>query len=126
MTYSEQVTQLALNASVAVFVLMGTTPGDVEFLPLKPNAADENTLAALRDRWPGRGLRQVGCMGLSFDMTPLSVFKEPLAPEQFDALSYAFLTYAYALLGERFTRQRESAEIRALQYWWSLPDMRAN
>ena len=56
-TYSEKSTQLAVDASVAVLALLGTAPGDVEFIPIKPILADENIHAELKARWPGRGLR---------------------------------------------------------------------
>lgn len=63
MTYQEQSAQLAIDASVAVQVLMGT-PDDIEFVPLKPQPADSSMWADIKARWSGRGLRSVGVIGL--------------------------------------------------------------
>lgn len=121
-TYSEKSTKLALDSSVAVLVLMGT-PDDVEFIPLKPRAADEKTLADLKARWPGRGLRSVGVIGLC-GTSPRYELKEPLEPEQVTALAGAFLAYLHALFADSFAEQREGVEIQELQRMWSMPDTR--
>ena len=125
MTYSEKSTRLASDASVAVLVMMGSAPDDVEFLPLKPRTADEKTLADLRARWPGRGLRSVGIIGL-VGTSPQTALKEPLEPEQTSALAFAFLTYIRALFADSFEEQREGAEIQALKNLWSLGDSRSS
>jgi len=102
MTYSEKSTQLALESSVAVLVLMGA-PNDVEFIPLKPRAADAKMLADIKGRWPGRGLRSIGIVGL-VGTTPRCALKEPLAPEQVDALAGAFLAYVRVLISPELPR----------------------
>ena len=125
MTYSEKSTQLASDASIAVLALLGTAPGDVEFIPLKPRMADENMLAELKARWPGRGLRSVGVIGLC-GMSPRCAFNEPLEPEQVSALSGAFLAYVHALFYGHFATQQELAEVAEIERLYSLPDMRMN
>lgn len=124
MTYSEKSTQLALDASVAVLVLMGA-PDDVEFIPLKPRAADEIMLADIAARWPGRGLRSAGVIGLCGTSTRCAL-KEPLEPEQVSALADAFLAYLRVLFADSFAEQREAAEIAELKRLWSIPDTRPN
>jgi hypothetical protein len=125
MTYLEKSTQLALDASVAVQVLMGTTPGDCEFIPLKPKAADETMLADIAARWPGRGLRSVGVIGLC-GTSPCCAFKEPLESDQVSALAGAFLAYLHVMFADSITAQMEAAEIQELQRMMSIPDMRMN
>ena len=122
MTYSEKSTQLALDATVAVLVLMGR-PDDVEFIPLKPRMADEYMLADLKARWPGRGLRSVGVIGL-VGTSPTCALKEPLEPEQVNALAGAFLTYLNVLFADSFAEQLPGAEIQELQRLWLIPDTR--
>jgi hypothetical protein len=126
MNHTEKSNQLAINAAVLVQVLMGDAPGDVEFVPLKPRMASSTMLADIKARWPGRGLRVVGLIGLSSDMKPLSSFNEPLTPQQVDALSTAFLTYVHVLLGESFAQQHEATEVQELWRLYSLPDTRIN
>lgn len=101
MSYQDKSRQLAVDASVAVLVLMGTAPDDVEFLPLKPKVADAAMLAELKARWPGRGLRCVGVIGLC-DTLPICALKEPLETEQVSRLLGAFLTYVQALFADSF------------------------
>jgi hypothetical protein len=123
MTYIEKSAQLAIEASVSVQILLGTTPGDCEFVPLRPKLADANTLADIAARWPGRGLRSVGVIGLC-GITPSVVLKEPLEPEQINALGAAFLTYVHVLFDANFVEQREAMEIAELERLWSLQDNR--
>jgi hypothetical protein len=130
-TYSEKSTQLALDASVAVLVLMGAHD-DVEFIPLKPRMIDENMSAELKARWPGRGLRSVGMLGLC-GTSPRCALKEPLEPEQVSALMGAFLAYCHALFcgrfntqQDRFAAQMETADIAELERLYLLPDTRMN
>jgi len=126
MTYSEKKsTQLALDASVAVQVLMGTAPGDCEFIPLKPKAADETMLADLKARWPGRGLRSVGVIGLC-GTSPCCAFKEPLESKQVSALAGAFLTYLSVMFADSIAAQMQAAEIAELERVLTLPDTRIN
>ena len=121
-SYSEQSMKLALDSSVAVQVLMGA-PDDVEFIPVKPRAADENWLAELKDRWPGRGLRSVGIIGL-VGTSPHCVLKEPLEPEQVTALAGSFLAYLHVLFCDSFAEQQQGAEVQELNRLWSLVDPR--
>jgi hypothetical protein len=53
-------------------------------------------LADLKSRWPGRGLRSIGIVGL-VGLTARAAFKEPLEPKTVDALATAFLVYVAAL-----------------------------
>lgn len=125
MTYSERSTQLALDASVAVFVLRGTASGDFELLPLRPTTADENTLSELKARWPGRDLRPVGVMGL-VGTSPIAALKEPLETDQHSALVSLFLAHVHTVFCDSFAAQNEAAEIAELERLYSLPDMRPN
>ena len=123
LAYSERATQLACDSSVAVQVLLGTTPGDCEFIPLRPRPADANMLAGIAARWPGRGLRSVGVIGLC-GITPCYALKEPLEPEQVSVLTDAFLAYLHALYCHRMAAHLEQAEINELTRVWSLNDPR--
>jgi len=118
MTYLDRATNAAANASVAVQVLMGA-PDDVEFIPLRPRMADEKMLADIAARWPGRGLRSVGVIGLH-GTSPVIALNEPLGPEQVDALASAFLSYIHVLLCDSF----EAASILELEKLHALPDTR--
>jgi hypothetical protein len=127
MTYSEKSAQLTLDSSVAVMVLMGA-PNDVEFLPLKPRVADEKMLSELRGRWPGRGLRSIGIVGL-VGVTPRAALKESLEPMQVDALAAAFLTYVNTLLrGEQPSAEVERKHagdfVQFAESLWALEDTR--
>jgi len=122
LAYRERATQLALDASVAVQVLMGA-PDDVEFIPLKPSPANAAMLADIAARWPGRGLRSVGVIGLC-GVTPCCALKEPLEPEQVSVLSDAFLAYLHALYCDRIAAHLERAEVQELTRVWSLGDPR--
>ena len=129
MTYTERSQNLASQSSVAVLVLMGA-PDDVEFIPLKPRAADEQMLAELKARWPGRGLRSIGVVGL-VGATLCCALKEPLAPEQVDALRAAFSEYIRVLLSVSCVEQPQPSiengdEVDWLCRLWSLPDTRQN
>lgn len=110
MTYTEKSAQLAIEASVAVQVLLGTDPDDCEFIPIKPKPADANMLAEIAARWPGRGLRSVGVVGL-VGTSPRCILKEPLEPETVDRLAVAFLMYISVLFGQSFSEQRAAMEI---------------
>ena len=116
MTYTEKSHKLALDASIAVLALLGTRPGDCEFIPLKPHAADDTMLADLTARWPGRGLRSVGIIGLC-SAGPQCVLKEPLESHQVSALTDEFLAYVNAV-------GPEAAEIAELERMYALPDPR--
>jgi len=130
MTYSEKSNQVTLDSSIAVLVLMGA-PDDLEFIPLKPRAADENALAELKTRWPGRGLRSIGVVGL-VGMTPQIALKEPLTTQQEDCLAASFLAYVRCLLTpapipvSRVDEHQKGDEVEWLCRLWSLPDTRPN
>ncbi len=119
--YSERSTQLALEASVAVMVLANAQCDDVEMLELRPRQLAQSGLTKLRARWPGRGLRSIGVIGL-VGASPRCEFKEQLDPEQVSALVDEFLAYAHRLFCDGFTAQQE-AELRHLL---SLPDPRVS
>lgn len=123
MTYSERSTQLALDASIAVLVLTNAQGNDVEFLPLKPRQMSESETAELAVRWPGRGLRSVGVIGL-VGTSPFCALKEPLEPEQVSALAGAFLAYLHVLFRDSFAVQQEAAEIAELERLYAQADMR--
>lgn len=117
--YEQDSAQLALDSSIAVWVLMGA-PDDIEMVPLRPKMADEAWLADLKARWPGRGpMRSVGVIGLC-GITPRCVLKEPLSPEQVSALASAFLVYVETLLGDSFKQQRKESEIEWLNRLYAL------
>ena len=123
--YDERAAQLTVESSVAVWVLLGNTPGDLEMVPLKPRMADEQMLAELKARWPGRGLDSVGVLGL-VGTTPKCALRVPLEPEQVSALAAAFLTYLQVLFHDSFAAQMEAAEIAELEHLMLLPDTRPN
>lgn len=114
MTYDERAAQVAQDSTVAVLALLGTEPGDSEFIPLRPRFADQSTLAELAIRWPGRGLRPVGVIGLC-GTSPRVAFREPLSSDEVAALSNAFLVYLNTLLSSSFQEQLKVAEIQKLQ-----------
>jgi len=122
MTYAEKSTQLALDASVAVLVLMGA-PNDVEFVPIKPRAADEAWRAELKARWPGRGLRSVGVIGLC-GTSARCALREPIGSDAVEALATAFFEYIRVLLGDDFAAHMAAAEIEELERHYALEDPR--
>jgi hypothetical protein len=127
MTYTERSQTLANESSVAVLVLMGA-PDDIELVMIKPKPADAKTLLELKDRWPGRGLRSIGVMGL-VGLSPQIALKEPLEPRQIDALASAFLTYVNVLLfGEQpctdAPLEQRGDAVDWLEHLYSLPDTR--
>jgi hypothetical protein len=123
MSYTEKSTQLALDASVAVLVLTNEQCDDLEFVPLKPRLMTAAENAGLLSRWPGRGLRSVGVIGL-VGASPRCALKEPLEPEQVSALAGAFLAYLHVLFSDSFEAQREGFEIAELCRLWQMDDPR--
>jgi len=103
MTYTEKSTQLALDSSVAVLVTNAQVD-DLEFLPLKPRQMSETDRAELAARWPGRGLRSMGVIGL-VGTSPRYALKEPLEPEQVSTLAGAFLAYLHVLFSDSFKQE---------------------
>jgi hypothetical protein len=125
-TYSERSARLTIEASVAVLVLLGASPEDVEFIPLRPKPANERFLADIRARWSGRGLRSVGVVGL-VGTSPRWVLKEDLDSEQVSALCGGFLAYLNVLVRSSFAEEMEAAEaaeIAELECLYQLPDIR--
>lgn len=120
-TYSERSAQLALDASIAVMVLINAQCDDAIFLPLKPRQLPETEAAELLRS--GRGFRSVGVIGL-VGASPRSAFKEPLDSAQVSALADAFLAYLHAFLCDGFAALQEVAEIQELVRLWHLADTR--
>lgn len=123
MTYSEQSAQLAVDASVAVLVLSNPECNDVEFLMLKPERLTACELTELKMRWPGRGLRSVGTIGL-VGTSPRWALKEPLTFEQITTLADAFLAYLHVLFCDALAERQESAEVAELERLHTLADTR--
>jgi hypothetical protein len=117
--YSERAAQLALDASVVVLVLANAQCDDLEMLPLKPRQMSEGDIAELLTRWPGRGLRSIGVIGLC-GTSPRYALKVPLEPEQVSALAGAFLAYLHVLFCDSFAAQQEGAEIAELKRLYAL------
>jgi len=121
MTYSEQSTQLALDASVAVLVFTNAQRDDAIFLPLKPRQLPEGEAAELLRSGPG--FHSIGVIGL-VGATARCALKEPLEPEQTYALVGAFLAYLHSLFCDSFAAQQEATEIQELVRVWLLDDPR--
>jgi hypothetical protein len=109
-TYDERRDDIAAKASILVQVLLGTTPGDMEFMPAYPQATTAETWQALIPEWGKRGLHSVGFIGL-VDMEPTAVFSEPLDPRQVSALAVAFGVYVGTLVTNAHKRQTEITEL---------------
>jgi hypothetical protein len=125
-TYSERLDQLALSSSIMVQVLLGRTPGDMEFVPLKPRPASAEMWEGLHAQWPGRGLRLAGSIGL-VDGAPQLVLKEPLGAVQVEALAVAFAAYIgclvkSALTADTFAAEIERAEVSELERIYAYSD----
>jgi hypothetical protein len=84
-SYDERRDELAINSSILVGVLLGDTPGDMEFVPLRPQPATDAMREELRLRWPGRNLHGAGYIGL-VDGAPKLVLKDPLDAVQVEPL----------------------------------------
>ena len=91
-TYEERRDELAINSSILVGVLLGDTPSDMEFVPIRPQPATDAMREELRMRWPGRNLRGVGYIGMVSGM-PQLVLSEPLEDRQVGALADAFAAH---------------------------------
>ncbi len=123
MNYVEESARLGAEASVAVFVLANPQCDDVEFIPMRPRMADAKTLAELKARWPGRGLRSVGTIGL-VGTSPRWALKEPLTFEQISALADAFLAYLHVLFCDALAGRQESADVAELERLHTIADTR--
>jgi hypothetical protein len=125
-TYEKRRDELAINSSILVGVLLGDTPGDMEFIPIRPQPATDEMREELRLRWPGRNLRGVGYIGL-VGGAPQLVLAEPLAAVQVEALAVAFAAYIGCLLksaltSDRFAAEIERAEISELERIYAYSD----
>jgi hypothetical protein len=103
-------------------------PGDMEFVPVRPQPATDAMREELRSRWPGRGLRGVGYIGL-VDGAPKLALNEPLDGVQVEALAAAFAGYIATLVksamtSDGFAVEIERAEVSELQRMYSMPDYR--
>jgi hypothetical protein len=112
-TYEERRENLATKASILVQVLLGNTPGDVEFMAAYPERASPETWEALKPEWGKRGLRSVGFIGL-VDMQPTVVFSELLEPKQVSALAVAFGVYVGTLVTNAHNRHTEVSELERI------------
>ncbi len=113
-TYEGRRDELAAKASVLVQVIIGATPGDVEFIPTYPRSSSSaEALQALLPEWGKRGLHSVGFLGL-VDMQPTAVFSEPLEPKQVSALAVAFGVYVGTLVTHAYKTQAEVSELERI------------
>jgi hypothetical protein len=112
-TYEERRENLATKASILVQVLLGNTPGDVEFMAAYPDASAPETWEALKPEWGKRGLHSVGFIGL-VDMQPTAVFSEPLEGQQVQALAVAFGVYVGTLVTHAYKTQAEVSELERI------------
>jgi len=124
-TYNERRDQLVLNSSIMVQVLLGNTPGDLEFVQLKPRPASAETWEALGAQWHVRGLRHAGSIGL-VDGAPQLVLREPLGTNQVEALAVAFAAYIgclvkSAMTSHNFAAEIERAEVAELERMYAMP-----
>jgi hypothetical protein len=128
-TYEERRDTLAVNSSILVQVMLGGARGDAEFSLVYPRPANAVAMEEeLRARWPGRGLRAVGFIGL-VNMQPQLVLKEPLGDVQVQALAVAAGVYfgtliKAAMTSGSFTAEIERAEVSELERLYAMPDFR--
>jgi hypothetical protein len=127
-TYEHRRDELVINSSICVGVLLGDMPGDMEFVPIRPQPATDAMREELRSRWPGRGLRGVGYIGL-VDGAPKLALNEPLDGVQVEALAAAFAVYIATLVkcamaSDGFAVQIERAEVSELERLFAMPDPR--
>lgn len=116
MTYQEKSNQIAADASIAVYVLVGRTPGDAEFLPLKPRMADDNMLLELKARYSGRSFPTSGVFGLCGG-TPMCAFSGPLSDDTIRRLAESFLAYLRVMLADSFAEYLAIAIASADDAW---------
>ena len=125
-TYEQRRDELAINSSICVAVLLGSTPCDTELFPIRPQPATDAMREELRSRWPGRGLRGVGYIGL-VDGAPQLALSEPLDGGQLEALADAFAAHIgtivkSALTADSFAAEIERAEISELERIYAYND----
>jgi len=125
MTYIEKATQVVLDSSLSVMVMISPGNTDLEFWRLKPVQAPETT----PEEFAARKLRAVGVVGLRGTKATCA-FKEPLDPAVVDAIATAFTDYIRVLLGDSIAMQIEERqvgdEVAWLEQLYQLPDTRMN
>jgi hypothetical protein len=121
MNYQSKLAQLALDSSVAVYVLANADCTDVELLQLKPRQMDALEAERLRDRWHGRNLDSVGVIGL-VGASPRFELKQPLGPERESRLMSAFLEYVHGIFCDSYADEKQDS----LHRWHAMPDTRPN
>jgi hypothetical protein len=125
MNYREKSAQLAIDSTVAFYVLSSPDGADTEFCQLKPRPMNAREAEELRDRWHGRNLDSVGVIGL-VGTVPRCELKAPLGPERESRLMSAFLDHLHGVFCDSIAEQQESANIETLHRWLSMPDTRPN
>jgi hypothetical protein len=124
MTYSERSTQVALDSSIAVTVLLSHDNTDMEFWMLRPRHTSERDLTT-REEFTARKLRSVGVIGLCGSL-PRAAFKEALPSPVVHGIAIAFLEYLRVILAESFADEIRAVEIAELERLLTLPDTRLN
>lgn len=128
-TYEERRDNLAINSSIFVQVMLGNASGDMEFSLVRPRPANADVMEEeLRAKWPGRGLRAVGFVGL-VDGAPQLVLKAPISAAEVEVLAIAFGGYVATLIkqsmsAENIGAELERAEVSELERLYAMPDSR--
>jgi hypothetical protein len=84
--------QLTLDAQFAVYVMSNPDASEIEFLELNPRMASVSEMESLAARWPGRGLRGIGVIGLVNGRVHMAL-TEPCDNIKLAALLGAFSQY---------------------------------
>jgi hypothetical protein len=109
-------------------VMANAQGNEIELLELKPRMLPDSELAALRARWPGRGLDRVGIVGVSVCGAVLVAFENPPEPHVVQAISAACTTYfntgrrSWSTVAEK----PSGDEVAWLNALYSLEDPRSN
>jgi hypothetical protein len=120
--YIERSSQVALDSSIAVMVLLNQDNTDMEFWALKPHQCNVTT----REEFAARKLRSVGVVGLCGPKAKCA-FKERLEPSVINAIATAFTEYLRVSFAVDFAEQTEAAEITELERLYLLSgDKRPN
>ena len=117
-TYEVRSDNLAKTASIMVQVLLGTAPGDMEFVPQHPQVATPEMWQNIMATWHQRGSRHVGFIGL-VNMVPTAVFNEPLDPRTTAGLAVAFGVFVGTLVTSAYA---EIAEVKELERIYAYSD----
>ena len=115
-SYSARSTQVALDSSIAVMVLLNPDATDMELWPICPPPQSGLTTP---EEFTARQLRPVGVLGLCVTESR-AAFKEPLDVSTVDALARAFTAYVNALLGQR----QAGDSLEWCERLFALPDTR--